>query len=94
MPTLPTLTVTEEGQVSLQTEVLEHLGVHGGEKIQLDLLPGGGATLRAAVPASQSTERTGGLPGFSGCLAGKTTKIATLEEIEEAIQMGWAGLVK
>jgi antitoxin PrlF len=78
------LTVTERGQVTIRKEVLKHLGIKPGDKIELDLLPDGKATLRAA-------RRTGTIDDFIGCLAGQSTKVASLEEIEEAIQKGWAG---
>lgn len=38
-------------------------------------------------------KRTGTIADFFGCLAGKTTKVATLEEIQRATEDGWAGLV-
>jgi len=44
------------------------------------------------LPPSE-TKRTGTISDFIGCLAGKTTKVATLEEIQQAIEDGWAGLV-
>jgi len=80
------LTVTARGQVTFRKEVLQHLGIKPGEKIELDLLPGGSAALHAPRP-------TGSIQDFFGLLKGKTTKVATLEEIEEATQRGWAGLV-
>lgn len=83
---MPTLTVTARGQVTFRKEVLQHLGIRPGEKIELDLLPGGKAAVRAARP-------TGSIHDFFGLLKGKTKKVATLEEIEEATQRGWAGLV-
>lgn len=78
------LTVTTRGQVTFRKEVLQHLGIKPGEKIELDLLPDGRATLKAARP-------NGSMAGFVGLLAGRTTKIATLEEINEAAASGWAG---
>jgi bifunctional DNA-binding transcriptional regulator/antitoxin component of YhaV-PrlF toxin-antitoxin module len=79
------LTVTSRGQVTFRQEVLQHLGIKPGEKIELDLLPGGKAELQATRP-------TGSIHDFIGLLKGKTTKVATLEEIDEATQRGWAGL--
>ncbi|MGO8127030.1 AbrB/MazE/SpoVT family DNA-binding domain-containing protein, partial [Rhizobium ruizarguesonis] len=38
---MATLTVTAKGQVTLKKEVLQHLGVRPGDKIYVDLLPGG-----------------------------------------------------
>lgn len=81
---MTTLTVTERGQVTFRKDVLQHLGIRPGDKIELDLLPDGRGMLRAARPA-------GTISGFVGLLAGKTQKIATLEEINEAAAQGWAG---
>jgi hypothetical protein len=58
-------------------DLLQHLGIKPGERIGLDLLPDGGAELRAARPA-------GSMVGFIGLLAGRTAKVATIEEINEA----------
>jgi AbrB family looped-hinge helix DNA binding protein len=79
-----TLTVTTRGQVTFRKDVLQHLGIEPGEKIELDKLPGGRITLRAIRPA-------GTIDNFVGLLAGKTRKVATLEEISEAAAAGWAG---
>ena len=38
------------------------------------------------------TKRTGTILDFIGMLAGKTEKVATLEEIKRATEDGWAGL--
>jgi len=63
---------------------MQHLGVKPGEKIELDLLPDGRGMIRAARPE-------GTIKGFVGVLAGKTKKIATIEELNEAAARGWAG---
>jgi len=81
---MSTLTVTARGQVTFRKDVLKHLGVKQGEKIELSLLPDGRAELRAARP-------TGAIESFLGLLAGKTKKVATIEEINEAAAAGWAG---
>lgn len=81
---MTTLTVTARGQVTFRKDVLRHLGVQPGDKIELDLLPDGRGLLRAARP-------TGTIDGFVGLLAGRTRKVATLEEIDEAATRGWAG---
>jgi len=81
---LPTLTVTARGQVTFRKDVLQHLGIQPGEKIELDKLPDGQVTLRAARAA-------GTIEPFLGLLAGKTRKIATIEEINDAAAEGWAG---
>jgi AbrB family looped-hinge helix DNA binding protein len=81
---MTTLTVTARGQVTFRKDVLQHLGIRPGEKIELDKLPGGRVTLRAARPP-------GTIDSFLGLLAGKTQKVASIEEINEAAAAGWAG---
>jgi antitoxin PrlF len=80
---MATLTVTARGQVTFRKDVLQHLGIEPGEKIELDKLPDGRVALRAMRPA-------GTIDGFLGHLAGKTKKVATLDEISEAVAAGWA----
>jgi AbrB family looped-hinge helix DNA binding protein len=82
--TMATLTVTARGQVTFRKDVLQHLGIEPGEKIEVDKLPDGRVTLRAMRPA-------GTIDCFLGLLAGKTAKVATLDEIDEAASAGWAG---
>ena len=81
---MTTLTVTARGQVTFRRDVLRHLGIQPGEKIELDKLPDGRVTLKAARPA-------GAIDSFLGLLAGKTGKVATLDEIGEAATAGWTG---
>jgi AbrB family looped-hinge helix DNA binding protein len=78
------LTVTARGQVTFRKDVLQHLGIRPGEKIELDKLPDGRVTLKAARPS-------GTIKPFLGLLAGKSRKVASLEEIEEGAASGWAG---
>ncbi len=81
---MPILTTTSRGQVTFRKEVLQHLGIKPGDKIEIDLRPDGQVTLKAARPS-------GDIRGFIGLLAGRTKKIATLEEINAAATQGWAG---
>lgn len=81
---MTTLTVTSRGQVTFRKEVLQHLGVKPGERIEIDLLPDGRAILNAARPA-------GTVDAFIGLLAGRTAKVATLDELQQAAAGGWAG---
>ena len=48
---MSTLTVTAKGQVTLRKDLLEHLGVHPGEKITVDKLPDGRIEVKAARPS-------------------------------------------
>lgn len=81
---MTTLTVTARGQVTFRKDVMQHLGIRPGEKIELDLLPGGRGILKATRPA-------GTIDGFVGLLAGRTKKVATLAEINAATEQSWAG---
>lgn len=80
---MATLTVTARGQVTFRKEVLQHLGIKPGNKIELDLLPDGRAVLKAA-------RSSGSIDGFVGLLAGRSSKVATIEEINIASEKGWA----
>lgn len=80
---MTTLTVTSKGQVTLRKDVLRHLGVGAGERLQVSKLPGGRVEVRAAP--------SGSIDSIFGLLADKTGKRATLEEISDAIADGWAG---
>lgn len=77
------LTVTERGQVTFRKDVLKHLGIKAGEKIELELLPEGLASLRAP-------RQKGRIEDFFGCLAGKTDVKLTIEEMNEAIEQAGA----
>jgi bifunctional DNA-binding transcriptional regulator/antitoxin component of YhaV-PrlF toxin-antitoxin module len=81
---MTTLTVTARGQVTFGKDVLQHPGVRPGEKIELEKLPDGCLTLKAARPAAT-------IDGFLGSLAGKTNKVATIDAIKDAAAAGWAG---
>ena len=78
------LTVTARGQVTFRKDVLQHLGINPGDRIELDLLPDGRGMLKAARHA-------GTIDDFVGLLAGRTQKVATIEEINEATAQSWAG---
>lgn len=81
---MTTLTVTAKGQVTFRKDVLQHLGIRPGEKIELDLLPDGKGLLKAARPA-------GTICGFVGLLAGRTRKVASIEEMNDATAQAWVG---
>jgi len=72
-----TLNTSKRGAVTLPKELLDHIGVQPGEKVELTLLPGGEIGFRAARPK-------GRIEDLFGCLAGKTDVRLTIEEINEA----------
>ncbi len=80
-----TLTVTTRGQVTFRKDVLQHLGIQPGEKIDLDLLPDGRCLLKANRPPAS-------IDAFIGLLAGKSRKVASIEEINDAASQGWAAV--
>ncbi len=82
---MTTLIVTAKGQVTLRREVLRHLGVAPGQKVEVDLLPNGRLEVRAA-------RRTGFDRGLFRLLHQPGTKPLTIEEIGEIAAQGWAGL--
>ena len=81
---MTTLTVTARGQVTFRKDVLHHVGIKPGEKLELHLLPDGRGLLKAARPK-------GSIADFLGLLAGKTKKVATIDEMNEAAARGWTG---
>ncbi len=77
------LTVTAEGQVVLQRDVLRHLGVRPGDKLSVELLNDRRIELRPKPGKPVST--------IFGMLEQSNTKRLTIEEIGEAAASGWAG---
>lgn len=77
------LTVTAKGQITLRKDLLRHLGVRPGQKVEAVELPGGRIEFRAVQPA-------GSIEGFIGLLEGKTRKVASIEDMNEAAARGWA----
>jgi bifunctional DNA-binding transcriptional regulator/antitoxin component of YhaV-PrlF toxin-antitoxin module len=72
------VSTTSRGQVTLRKEILQHVGIQPGEKLEIDLLPGGEFRGRAV-------RKKGSISDFAGCLKGKTNVRLTIEEINEAI---------
>ena len=79
------LTVTRKGQVTLRKELLAHLGIQPGQRIGVEVLPGGRLELHAE-------HATGTIGGFIGLLADRSRHRASLDELNEAAASGWAGL--
>jgi len=77
------LTITAKGQVTLKQDLLKHLGVGPGEKIEADKLPDGRIVVRA-MP------QDGVITDFVGCLAQRRGRRLTIDEINEIATEGWA----
>jgi bifunctional DNA-binding transcriptional regulator/antitoxin component of YhaV-PrlF toxin-antitoxin module len=81
---MTTLTITAKGQITLKQELLRHLNVTPGQKVQVDKLPDG----RLVV---QPVAQTGSITEFSGCLARKGTPKLTIAQIKKTTEDAWAG---
>ena len=77
------LTVTAKGQITLRKDLLQHLGLKPGGKLDIALMPDGRAEIRAARPK-------GSVDDFIGLLAGKAKRVLTIEEMNEIAAQGWA----
>jgi AbrB family looped-hinge helix DNA binding protein len=79
-----TLTVTAKGQVTLRKDLLEHLGVHPGEKITVDKLPDGRIEVKAARPTGKISDAFGFLK------AKRKGRALSIEDMNEVAARGWA----
>jgi AbrB family looped-hinge helix DNA binding protein len=78
------LTVTAKGQITLKQELLRHLNITPGQKVEVEKLPDGRLVVAPA-------RKTGSIKNFSGMLARKDGPKLTIDEINEIIAKGWAG---
>ncbi len=81
---MQTLTITSKGQVTLRKEVLKHLGVQPGQKVSVELLPGGQITVSA-------NRRTGKISDVFGILKPANKTKLSIKKMNEIIADGWAG---
>lgn len=81
---MTTLTVTAKGQVTLRKDLLEHLGVGPGDKIDIDKLPDGRIAVKAARPA-------GKISAVFGLLKRKGGPRLSIEDMNRIAARGWAG---
>jgi AbrB family looped-hinge helix DNA binding protein len=81
---MSTLTVTAKGQVTLRKDILNHLGVHPGEKITVDKLPDGRIEMKAVRP-------TGRIQDVFGLLKRDNGPSLSIEDINAIAKRGWAG---
>lgn len=78
------LTVTTKGQVTLKKDVLRHLGIQPGQKIGIDLLPGGRIEMKAV-------RATGSISDVFGRLKREGQPVLTVDDINAITARGWAG---
>jgi antitoxin PrlF len=72
--------------VTLTGDLLQHLGIKPGERVDVEKLPGGALRVRAARPG-------GIVDGFLHSLDGKVKlkKPLSIEDINRIAAAGWAG---
>ena len=87
------LKVTAENQITLDQAILEHLGIGPGDEIELTLQRGGFAIVDAGAKERQVEPDNRKLPieAIFGMLENTTGKRYTIDELNEAIEEGWAG---
>ncbi len=81
---MATLTVTGKGQITLKQELLRHLNVTPGQKVEVEKLPDG----RLIVGA---TPKTGSIENFIGSLEQKGGPRFTIAQIKRFTEEAWAG---
>lgn len=81
---MTTLTITAKGQITLKQELLRHLNVAPGQKIEADKLPDGRLVVRTA-------SRTGSIDKFIGSLEQKGGSRLSIAQIKKIAAEGWAG---
>ncbi len=73
------LTLTSKNQLTLRMEVVQHLGLKPGDKVEVDLRPG------ARVELSAHRPKTGHISDVFGMLKREGQKPVTIEEMNETI---------
>ncbi|MDZ4370711.1 MAG: AbrB/MazE/SpoVT family DNA-binding domain-containing protein [Phenylobacterium sp.] len=83
---MPALKITSKGQVTLNREVLSHLGARPGDRVEVEKLPGGRVEVRIQAPSSA-------IEDVFGMLKSARADPLTIEQMNEIIADGWAGKV-
>ena len=78
------LTITAKGQVTLRKDLLAHLGVGPGDKIEVDTCPDGRIEVRAARSGGQISD-------VFGLLKQPGTSSLSIEQMNDIIAGGWVG---
>jgi bifunctional DNA-binding transcriptional regulator/antitoxin component of YhaV-PrlF toxin-antitoxin module len=81
---MATLTVTAKGQITLKQELLRHLNIVPGQKVEVEKLPDG----RLAVGAAP---KKGSINKFIGSLKRKDGPRLTIAQIKKITEDAWAG---
>lgn len=80
------LALSRTGEIILDKQTLEHLGVEPGGTVSIELVPGGAARIAAAEVDTEPD-----IEGLFGLLKKDGEKPLSLEEINEIASDAWAG---
>jgi AbrB family looped-hinge helix DNA binding protein len=78
------LTVTAKGQITLRKDLLRHLGVHPGERLNVEKLPDGRIEIKADRPS-------GSISDVFNFLKRPNGPVLSVDEINDIAARGWAG---
>lgn len=81
---MSTRTITSRGQITLGKELLGHLGVRPGDRIDVMKLAGGRIEVKAARPTARISD-------VFGLLKRKDGPRLSIEEMNRIAASGWAG---
>lgn len=82
---MATLTITAKGRVTLKKEILKHLGVKPGDKVEVELK----SDQRIELRPLRATKT---ISDLSGILKGKGNgRKLSIEQMNAAIAEGWVG---
>ena len=80
---MATLTITSKGQVTFKQDLLQHLGVKAGQKVEVEKTPHGGLAVKA-LPKQRN------IADFIGCLSPHRTDTLSVEEMNDITAQAWA----
>jgi len=80
---MATLTITSKGQVTFKQDLLQHLGVRPGQKVEVEMTPHGGLAVKA-LPKRRN------IADFIGCLYHHQTNSLSVDEMNKITAQAWA----
>lgn len=78
-------TVTAKGQVTIRRSILAYAGIGPGDRVEFVPMADGRVEMRAADTRS--------LASLRGILKRPGQRVVSIEEMNETIERGWAGLI-
>jgi antitoxin component of MazEF toxin-antitoxin module len=78
--------MTSDGQIRLEPEMIEHLGLTPGRPVEIVAMPNGTLQMSAV-------RRTGDISAFFGMLKREGQRSVSIEEMNDVIAKDWAGLL-